>query len=156
MRLSPLLDAQGRRVVRFGGQDAWLQRARRGYIVNFEWAPDPDNRKRTDACIVIISETGTDRGSWMITRRGIMRFCDAHNKPTLYAFQQARQALPLLGRSTIDLEVKTLVDVVMDSVDDLVLMPATPPAVRQDLQRAPMWEIIRRDLDRKVVAEDEA
>jgi len=155
MQLSPIVTQDGRAVVNFGGDLAWKQHTHRDYVVSLEWRRDPDNHKRTDGVMCIWPAHGTDAGAWVITRRGIMLFCDSNNRPTRHAFEEAFKALPLLGRAPLQMEVNHLVDVVMDHVDDLVQMPSTPPKVREALREAPMFEIIRRDGDRKVVSHTE-
>lgn len=155
MELSPILTQDGKAVANFGGDLAWKQHTHRDYVVSLEWRRDPDNRKRTDGVMCIWSAYGVDRGVWVITRRGIMKFCDSNNRPTRHAFEQAFEALPLLGRAPLQMEVNHLVDVVMEHVDDLVQMPSTPPAKKEALRAEPMFEIIRRDGDRKVISHTE-
>lgn len=155
MELSPILTQDGKAVANFGGDLAWKQRTHRDYVVSLEWRRDPDRPKRTDGVMAIWSAHGVDRGAWVITRRGIMKFCDSNNRPTRHAFEQAFEALPLLGRAPLQMEVNHLVDVVMEHVDDLVQMPSTPPQVKQALRGEAIFEIIRRDGDRKVIAQTE-
>jgi hypothetical protein len=156
MKLGAILDAQGRDVVQVGGAAAFKQRSLKGYNISFEWGPDPDNRKRTDACVVIWSDTGAaDRGAWCLFRRAAGKFCDPHNRPTQALFNEVPEALEMLGRAQLNIEAVTFVDVVMDCIDDLVQMPGTPPAVREALKNEAMWEVTRRDLNRKVLNETE-
>jgi hypothetical protein len=156
MKLGALLDAQGRDVVQVGGTAAYKQRSLKGYNLSFEWGPDPDNRKRTDACVVIWSDTGAaDRGVWVLFRRAASKFCDPHNKPTQALFEEVPHALEMLGRAQLNMEGVTFVDVVMDCIDDLVQMPTAPTRVREALKDEAMWEVTRRDLDRKVLNETE-
>lgn len=157
MHVSPLLNRDGKPVVVFGSASkAWKTRPVKDYMTSIEWMADPDTRGRVDAALVIWSAHGSsDRGAWVITRRGVMRFCDEHNRPTPHAFTEARAALTLLGRMPLDMEVNRLVDVVMDCVDDLVQAPATPAAARAALQEKPQWEIIRRDANRRIITETE-
>lgn len=157
MDITPLRSRDGHPVMTFGGRRSLKTVTSRGFTVSFEWCRDPDNRKRIEPCVVIWNNTvgRENAGCWVITRRGMMKFCDQHNKPTPYAFQEAELALPMLGLSTIRLEVLRLVSVVMDSVDDLVQMPRLPLAVRQQLKRESVWEITRRDDNRRVIAQAE-
>jgi hypothetical protein len=152
MDISPICNADGLPVVQFG-KLVHRQRQIKGFTVSFEWCRDPDNRKRVESCIAIWSNSvnKAEAGAWVITRRGIMRFSDQHNRPTTYAFVEARAALPVLGLDTTDLEMRRLVDVVMDSIDDLVQMPLAPPAAKKALKRAAMWEVTRRNTDRQAI-----
>lgn len=113
----------------------------RGYVVNLCWMLDPD-RNVADAAMVIHPERRfEDAGMWAITRRAVMDYCDEHNHPTPYAFQEAQQALPILGYDVIRAEILRLVSVVMDHVDELVQVPAAPLAVQLLLQGDPMWDV---------------
>jgi hypothetical protein len=157
MDISPILNADGRAVVTFGGRRSWRTRTVRGLIVSWEWCRDPDNRKRIEPCIAIWNPAASDSGAWVITRRGMMKFSDQHNKPTPHAFREARiAATEMLGLSAIDMDVRRVVDVVMDSVDELVQMPLVPLEVRQQLKRQSVWTVERRDLNRRVLSEHEA
>jgi hypothetical protein len=157
MEVSPILNADGLPVMTFGGLRSLKTRSIRGYTVSFEWCRDPDNRKRVEPCMVIWNDrvNRADAGAWIITRRGIMKFCDQHNRPTQHAFVEARESLPVLGMDTTDLEMRRLVDVVMDAVDDLVQMPLVPLEVRQRLKRQSVWEITRRDQNRRTIDQAE-
>jgi hypothetical protein len=156
MHLSPVLNADGKVVVNFGGKLAHQQWTRNGYVISLEWRVDPDNHKRTDGVMAIWPATQhADAGAWAITRRGIMKFCDSNNRPTPHAFDEAWKALPILGRAPLQMEVHKLIDTVMSFVDELVQMPSTPPAIKEQLRAEPMFEIIRRDGDRKVISQTE-
>lgn len=113
----------------------------RGYIITLCWMLDPSDG-RADAAMVLFPERRfDDAGHWAITRRGIMQFCDEHNRPTPYAFQQAAEALPVLGYDVIKAEIIRLVATVMDYVDDLVQAPAAPLRVKLLLSGDPMWDV---------------
>ncbi len=113
----------------------------RGYVVSMGWSLDPDTGK-ADASMTIFPERAfEDAGAWVITRRGVMRMCDEHNRPTQHCFEQAFEALPVLGYDQIKAELSRLVDVVMAYVDDLVQMPVPSLAVRLKLAGDPMWDV---------------
>lgn len=157
MHVSPLRNVDGKPVLVVGSAStAWKTRPVKDYMTSIEWMADPDTKGRTDAALVIWSSYGSsDRGCWILTRRSMVKFCDQHNRPTPHAFKEAREALVILGRMPLDMEVNRLVDVVMDCVDDLVQAPSTPAAARRALQEKPMWEIMLRDGDRKIISETE-
>lgn len=155
MQLSPILTQDGKAVANFGGDQAWKTRPVKDYVASWEWRIDPDNPKRTDGVLVLWSAHGIDRGVWVISRRAAGLFSDPHNRPTKHAFTEAWEALPILGRNQIQLECHHLIDVLMDCIDDLVQMPRTPPRVASTLKHAPMFEVIRRDQNRKVLDQSE-
>jgi hypothetical protein len=131
-----------------GGNDTWKQFHKRDYTVSLEWVLDPVLRKN-DACMVIWSNNAGsfDRGMWCITRRAISEFCDEHNKPTMYCIEQCAEALQVLGRAELDSEIRALVDVVMEYVDDLIQMPIAPLPVKLAHQKDPVWEITMAETD---------
>jgi hypothetical protein len=156
VQLSPILTQDGKAVANFGGSQAWKTRPVKDYMASWEWRIDPDNPKRTDGVLVLWTSHGDpERGVWVISRRAAGLFSDPHNRPEPHAFKEAWEALPVLGRNQIKLEVHHLVDVLMDCIDDLVQMPRTPPRVADSLKHEPIFEIIRRDQDRKVLEQTE-
>lgn len=117
------------------------QRRMKGYIVTLCWMLDPE-MGRADAAMVLFPERRfSDAGAWAVTRRGIRRFCDEHNRPTEDLIREAQEALPMLGYDLIRAEVIRFLDVVMAHVDDLVLMPAPPLGVTLLLQGDPVWDV---------------
>lgn len=111
------------------------------YIVSIGWALDP-NTGRADGCMTIWSaRPDDDAGAWVLMRRCMGEFSDEHNRPTVYAFEQALEALPVLGRSLIKTEVHNLIDTILAYVDDVVMLGAAPVGVALLLQGDPVWDV---------------
>lgn len=149
------VDGAGLPTFGFDSRTIHEQYRARGYLVTLCWMLDPAGR-RPDAAMVLCPERQFgDAGAWAITRRGVMEFCDEHNRPTRKLFDEAAKALPVLGYDTIAAEVHRLVDVVLAYVDDLVLMPAPPLGVRLMLQGDPVWDVTvhAKDAPNKVLRE---
>lgn len=155
MRKSELVDGTGRTLFQFGGQQAFKTKVVKDYVVSFEWARDPDNRKRIAKIMAIWSArpNSHDSGAWVLTDRAMHLFCDGNNRPTLHCFTEAEKALTILGRMPLRQEIHALVDVVMACVDDLVQMRRAPNDVGQALERRPIFDIQRRTPDGKVLSE---
>jgi hypothetical protein len=145
MNLVPILGPDGQHTFRFGGAAAHKVTTFRDYVVSLEWF-GPDGRE-VDACMVVWNarKNTHDAGCYILGRRRAQHFCDAHNKPTPYAFKEAAEALPILGRAPLAFEVTALVDLWMHFMDDLIQMPAAPMRVRQALAHQPMWEVRHTD-----------
>lgn len=141
----PVLGPDGQHTFRFGGATSFKQIEFKDYVVSFEWFGP--NGRTVDACIVIWNarKNTHDAGCYVITRRQITRYCDEHMRPTPYAFREAAEALPILGRASLAFEVRALVDTILHCIDDLVHMPVAPPAARQALAQAAMFEVEHKD-----------
>lgn len=133
-----------------GGKESFKTFTHKGFVVSLEWV---GNGKRTAACMVIWPESnvfvaGEGSGAWCISRKAITEFVGftADGKctggPSEHCFREARLSLPVLGKDINDKQaLSALVDTVVRFAPDLVLMPATPKIVKQQLDNAPMWEV---------------
>lgn len=162
MHRSPIPDAQGNLIYRFGGDDAWRQFSHRGFTVSIEWAFGVTHRRLPPVMAIwsshglLTSPTARD-GTWVISRNDIANFfrdrdggTDAAGfeirkltgGPTLYCHQQAREALPMLGKDPNDRQAFTaLVDCVMKFGEWLALIPPAPAARVRKEATPPMWEL---------------
>lgn len=150
MDISPILTPDGRPMWSVGGSQAWKTFTHRGYVVSLEWV---GKGRKAAACLVIWPESNvfvpgsTDGGVWVIGRRAITEFVGftADNRCTgsasTHCYRECLEALPILGKDRNDKQAfLALVDTVIRFAPDLVLMPATPRAIRMAKQPA-MWEI---------------
>lgn len=155
MHLSPVSTPDGRPIWSFGGSQAYRTFEHRGFIVSLEWVGEGRNAK---ACMCIWAATrltvagqNDDAGTWVISRRDITNFVgfnrDGHctGGASDYCYQEAREALPILGKDRNDKNAfLALVDCVIKFAPDLVHMPATPRSIRF-ANRNPMWEMTVTD-----------
>lgn len=141
----PILGPDGQETFRFGGAAAHAFHVHKDYAVSLEWFGP--NGREVDACMVVWSarKNTHDGGVYVLGRRQAQKFCDEHNKPTLYAFQEAAEALPILGRASLSFEVNALVDTWMTFMDDLIQMPAAPQRARLALAHQPMFDVLHKD-----------
>lgn len=150
MKLSPILTPDGRPIFSMGGQQSFKTASHRGYIVSLEWV---GNGKHAAACMVIWPETnvlvaGEGSGAWCISRRCISDFVGftkdgkCTGGPSEHLLREAKLSLPVLGKDPLDKQAHlALVDAVVTYAPELVLMPATPKAIKEQLDNAPIWEV---------------
>jgi len=150
MKLSPIETPDGRPIFSMGGQQSYKTDNHKGFVASLEWV---GLGKKSAACLVIWPETnvfvaGEGAGAWCIGRRAITEFVGFNSDgkctggPSEYCFREAREALPILGKDINDKQaLAALVDVVVKFAPELVLMPATPKSVKNQLDTDPMWEV---------------
>ena len=150
MKLSPIQTPDGRPIFSMGGAQAYKTHNHRGYVVSLEWV---GQGHKSYAAMVIWPESnvfvaGEGCGAWCISRKVISEFVGftAEGKctggPSDHLIREAQEALTILGKDKNDKQaLLALVDAVVTFAPDLVLMPATPKIVKQQLDDAPMWEV---------------
>lgn len=145
MQHLPVVGPNGQPTFRFGGIESWKQATFKDYTVSLEWFGP--NGRHVDACMVIWNNRRNthDAGCYIVGRRQITRYCDEHMRPTPYAFNEAAEALPILGRAPLAFEVRALVDTILHFADDLVQMPVAPPAVKRQLAQEAIFEVEHKD-----------
>lgn len=151
MEMSPVIGPSGEPVFVAGGKHAWKTHEFRGYVVSLEWVGR--SSKRAQACMVIWPQSNVfvpsaSNGMWVIGRRAISEFVGFNREgkctggASEHCFREARAALPSLGKDIDDKNaLHALVDAVVRFAPDLVLMPATPRFVREELDGEAMWEV---------------
>lgn len=160
MELMPILDASGAPMFRVGGATAWRQYHKHGYVISLEWMRNPDTR-RVEPVMLLWSAIGNsaDMGVWAMFRSAGSQFATPQNEPTPRMLAEACQALPILGRASLQFEVHQFVDTVMEYMDDLVQMPVAPVQLRDAPKHGQaMWEVTHhmRDDPNKVISEGTA
>jgi hypothetical protein len=150
MKLSPIQTPDGRPIFSMGGDQAYKTFSHRGFIVSLEWV---GQGRKSYAAMVIWPESnvfvaGEGSGAWCISRKCISEFVGftADGKCTggasEHLLREAHECLTVLGKDKNDKQaLLALVDAVVTYAPDLVLMPATPKIVKQQLDDAPMWEV---------------
>lgn len=135
------VDSQGVPQFVIDADTVHAQYKHKDYIVSIGWNLDPTTGVADAAMTIWPAKPSDDAGCWVLMRRCMAEFSDEHNRPTKYAFEQALEALPILGRSLLQVEVHALVDTIMTYVDDVVMAPAAPISVQLLLQGDPVWDV---------------
>ena len=146
MRLSENLTPDGRPIFSMGGKESYQTFNHRGYVVSLEWV---GTGTRAATCLVIWPERtnladDVETGAWCISRRAIGEFVGFNSQgkctgeATAHCIQEARQALPVLGKDQSDEQaLSALVEAVVKFAPELMLMPAKPqPANEQAFSEA--------------------
>lgn len=127
---TPLVDTLGRDLYSLGGPTSWKTGTYKGYCVSLEWF---SGRRTTEPMLAIWPVAGgREAGVWGICLSSVGKYADPSGKPTPEAFAEARATLvECFDRAPLQVEVNTLVDVVMHYIPDLILMPPMPRDARQ-------------------------
>jgi hypothetical protein len=163
LSISPIVSPNGDALFSVGGKNSYKTAIKHGYVVSLEWIR-LGRHIRAAMCIWPASNvfvTGEGQGIWTITRNCITDFVgfNKDNKctggPSEHCMREAKEALSILGKDKNDKgALFELVDVVVTFAPDLVLMPATPKHIRQQLDTDPMWEVQATNKDTgKVLSE---
>lgn len=135
MNFNGNMTPDGRPIFSMGGAQAYKTASHKGFVASLELV---GNGSKTAACLVIWPETnvfvaGEGAGAWCISRRAISEFVGFNSQgkctgeATAHCIQEARDALPLLGKDQSDEQaLSALVEAVVKFAPELVLMPAKP------------------------------
>lgn len=146
-----ILGATGRPMYRMGGDHAHKQFFAGDYVVSIEWHVEP--RSVEPIMLIWSQRAGRDAGAFGICLSSIGKYADPSGKPTREAFIECWRALPTLGRNQIDMEVFSLIDVVLRHTPDLIRCPPIPPAVRRSEAGEALVEITTKDENGKTISE---
>lgn len=156
LSVSPILSPDGRPMFSVGGRNAFKTAVKHGYVVSLEWIR-LGKHIRAAMCIWPASNvfvTGEGQGIWTITRNCITDFVGFNSQdkctggPSEHCFREAKEALQILGKDPNDKgALYELVDVVTTFAPELVMMPATPKAVREQLDTPAMWDVTASNKD---------
>jgi len=140
MNINPnVLDPKGREIFAFGGDTAWRTTTYRGFIVTLEWFVG--NRSTEPILMIQDAKQGHDHGAFGICLSSIGVYADQSGGPSDGALAACKRALPILGRSEIDIEAKALLDLILNFTPALINMPPAPVSVRKAEMGAPMIEV---------------
>ncbi|RZL07984.1 MAG: hypothetical protein EOP40_14515 [Rubrivivax sp.] len=151
MELSPVITPQGQPVWNMGGRHAWKVLQHRGFVISLEWV-GRDRKAQPAMCVWpasnIFAPGAVDGGAWVISRRAITEFVGFNRddkctgSASEHCVRECLEALPILGKDKNDKQAHmALIDVIVRFAPELVLMPATPRQVRDDLAGKAMWDV---------------
>ena len=146
---SILVSAAGRPMFAVGGVSARHTFEHKGYVISLEW----DETDGEPIMLMWSATAGRDAGVFGICLSSAGKYANADGTPTNECFFECAAALPTLGRGLIDLEVRSLVDVVMRHIPDLLMMPPAPRALRTKNRGEALMDITRTDHRGKTLSE---
>lgn len=147
-----ILGASGRPMYQVGGEHAIDVHTYKGYHVSLEWLNE--GRQSEPIMVIWSASGGREAGAFGICLSSAGKYAEPDGRPTDEAFYEAAEALPVLGRALLVIEIKTLVDVIMRFIPDLIMMPPAPLAARRKDAGRPLLEITRADENGRTIAED--
>lgn len=144
---NPILSSDGGRYYAVGGASAHKVKEFRGYTASFEWVDGEP------AMLIWSTRAGFDAGVFGICLSSAAKYADPNGDPTRECWIEALRALPILGRSQIDIECKALVACIIHWMPELLHMPYCPADVLAADRPAPVWEISHKDQNGRLLSE---
>jgi hypothetical protein len=142
MDLNPrVIDTAGRELYTVGGESAHSTGTYKGYCWSLEWFV---GNRTTEPMLAIWPsiQWHESNGVWGICLSSAGKFAGPDGKPTAECHIEASIALrDTFNRVPLGVDVRTLVDVVMHKLPDLILMPPTPRRVRLEAKRRALWDV---------------
>jgi hypothetical protein len=148
---SLVLSATGRRVHAVG-KVSHQQFTTRGWHVSIEWFHE--GRSCEPIMVLWPASGGAGCAVWGICLSSIGKYADPSGGPTRDAVLEVRSALrDLWQRSALDVEIITLLDVILTHTPDLIRCPPEPYAMRLAERGEALLDITVKQ-DGKVLKED--
>lgn len=129
-----LLGPNARPMVALGGATAWRQRTIKGILCSFQWLDlRPHGFEDTDdhacvPCMCLFRPGSMQRGAYIVPQQHAYLFGDNKGNPTAHLFSSAFAAAEQLGFDMRDKHaIKQVIDIVIEGLPDLILMPSEPP-----------------------------
>jgi hypothetical protein len=148
---SLVLGTSGRALFGVGGEHAWRTHEYKGYRISLEW----DEHDGEAMLLIWPATTFLERevGVFGIGRSSASKYAEPNGGPTEACLVECAAALPTLGKAMLNIEVHTLVDVVMRFIPDLILMPPAPRHVRLNAKGQALMDITQVSNDGRKLSE---
>ena len=129
-----LLGPTARPMVQLGGGVAWRQRVIKGVHCSFQWIDlrqqgfEDTPEHAAVACMCLFRPNVMQAGCYVIPQPHAYLFGTRDGQPTAHLFTSAASALEMLGFDVRDRSAwRALVDIIIEGLPDLILMPSEPP-----------------------------
>lgn len=132
--------------VMLGGKNAWRVFRQRDIAGALQWVNDEP------ALVLWPARWRPGAGAFVLALSSAWKYADADGYPTPYCLEQAVHAARIMGMDGGYHEVKSIVEVILDRLEDLIRMPPKP--TQRQLGGKPIGEMALI-VDGKVVAEGE-
>lgn len=125
-----LLGPSARPMVALGGANAWKTREIKGVHCSFQWLDlSASGMEQTNPCMCLYRPRGGDRGAYVIPQQNAFEFGTREGNPTSHLGTSAFAAAEMLGFDLRDkYAIRTIIDIIIEGLPDLILMPSEPPA----------------------------
>jgi hypothetical protein len=124
-----------------GGEGAWKQRTIKGIFCSFQWLDlSADGLETTNPCMVLFRPGSMGGGAYVVPQQNAHRFGHRDGTPTQHLLTASFAAAQQLGFDMRDKQaIRQVVDIVIEGLPDLILMPSEPPngssAIMKELVR---------------------
>jgi hypothetical protein len=162
MSESSILGPTARPFVQLGGANAWKTRVIKGVHCSFQWIDlrkwgfedTPDHA--AVACMCLFRPSSMESVPYVIPQPQAFLFGDNKGNPTAHLFTSAAAALEGLGYDVRDKAAwKAMVDIIIEGLPDLILMPSEPPENSDVIvKKAVMGIEMRATMNGKVLREE--
>lgn len=123
-----LLGPTARPMVCIGGKGAWKTRTIKGIFCSFQWVDlTSEGLGAANACMVLINPNSMDRQAYVIPQERAYLYGHKDGTPTQHLITAAFAAADKLGVGINRSSIRNVVDIIIDGLPDLVLMPSEPP-----------------------------
>lgn len=124
-----LLGPTARPMVCLGGENSWKVRTIKGIFCSFQWLDlSAEGMESAEPCMCLFRPGITRPGAYIIPQRNAYRFGHADGTPTQHLITAAFGAAQRLGFDMRDKQaIKQVIDIVIEGLPDLILMPSDPP-----------------------------
>lgn len=146
---SSIINATGQAMIGVGGLSSHATHEYKGYVVSMEW----DTSDGEPIMLMWSASGGRDAGVFGICLSSAGKYADPNGRPTDQGLFECGRALNVLGRALLPIELNNLVDVVMNYLPELLMMPPAPRAVRKAAKGEALMDITQKDQYDRVISE---
>ncbi len=116
----------GRPFVELGGTRAWKQYVKGDIVASLQWidlgGDDPE------PCLALFStRLKSGAGAYVVTQAKAHQYADSRGNPTPHLLRAGFAAAVQMGFFPDSSTVHRVIDVIVDTISDLILMPTLPP-----------------------------
>lgn len=129
-----LLGPNARPMVGLGGANAWKQREIKGIFCSFQWIDlrghgfEDSLDHAAVACMCLFRPASMGKGTYVVPQPLAFQYGDKNGNPTSHLFTSAFAAAEQLGFDMRDKHaIRTIIDIIIEGLPDLILMPSEPP-----------------------------
>ena len=132
MNSPKLLGPSARPMVALGGDNAWKQRTIQGIVCSFQWLDlsgfGPQFGSANPAMCLFNPMRSQTAGAYVIPQQNAFEFGTRDGHPTSHLATSAFAAAQQLGFDLRDKSaIRKIIDIVIEGLPDLILMPSDPP-----------------------------
>lgn len=135
MSAPSLLGPNARPMVQLGGDAAWKVRNIKGITCSFQWLDlrqwgfEDTDEHACVPCMVLFRAETVAKGAYVIPQPLAFRYGDNKGNPTHHLITSGFAVAQDLGYDMRDKQaIKACIDIIIEALPDLILMPSEPPS----------------------------